>query len=1418
MRKIPVFGWSALLLLGLLVNPLWAQEGGELPRRLGSSYWQPYELDAETVGLYHLDRLADRDSEGLDVEQLLADTDAHEDLLDEVAPSADTRQAGNANLSGASATLEGPGKFSADGRFGGGVALSGGGSGVVCPVLRTTGKMYEDSRTIEFWLKLSEQPQDEAIVLTMCQPKSLNLQDAQPASRQGATPTPDATLEAGLMVNAKGHLVLVWDRQILFTTCEPIPVQQWHHLAMVVKCVAGNSTVGLLISGHSLTNQTVAERYAKSMASDSPYAIIGNGKRLDQGIVGTVDEIRISRCARQYYQQETAWQRPSAEQRIVTGRPYFRDGEDLLFYLNFDRTLKPVVAAPGTISPDYRITQADEELNPGKIQRLFPSGVSGHALMLGKDSLSPVYRGKGNLRPAQGTIAFWFRPANWDNLYRTPQFGKAKGTRFGLFQVKGMHAPGSFERQFREGGDLFWWSLCLNPPSTADNPPVFHPGRWRHMAIVWEGIQFRYFVDGVEREAQGAWNLGYSFFAGGGQDPAHTPIPAWWLNSIPNTIQFRRNRWSEDGPEPPNTLIDEFRIYRRVLSELEINNLIAMVDRRRELRELPPLEMALQVNGALGTWKFKVTPLVMNTEKCKELVVTITNAAQEELARRHYPVEGLRTVQGELKLPAPLGFGRYQTQVRLLGQDGSVVAEAQEEYPWQQPPWWQCRAGETEQPIPPWTPVEVDGNLLSVWGRQIVMDASGLPARVVSQNRDVLTGPLALTIKSAGHMLAMDRAAPAITITKATAARVDWQGRLTNALLSVQTDGYMEFDGMMWFRITIAPRPGRPLLLDALQIRIPYQPAAAELVHWYTGGSAGGNHRNPRNNFIGSLPEGRGAVMRSNSAERWNHAAGQRGSFIPYVNLTGMKRGMAWFAENDQGWTQSTEIPAVAIERQDQSVDLVLNIIGQPVQLAQARTLAFGLHPIPVKPLEPNWRLRPGGLGNCIADSMNGNNLKGRQGVTVFYICPEDDWDAVRRRLQGEGRKPGAPTLHGLAKRRARQFQQAYGRPPAPFEQPLPGLYWDLQYPGQFPPHTQAWGEAWAGSGPLRYTPEFNDYVSWAWNNWIRETDKQVGATYMDECWNRPVNQGPVAYTLADGHVQPGFQFLGYRERLKRQAVISHQNGLPLHHTGHVTHMMYIPYTSFFNYVLDGEDHYSNPKKQDDFIDHWPAARLRFMHNGKWGIVSNWLNWIGNSFRCTRGLEAWTYRQRRAYTAHLAMHDIKWTFAESILDQFKLREEGTVFFPYWEDRGLVRSNSHPQRLRLAAWKRPGQCLVLLANYGDQRIEAEVGLNPTVMGLGEESTLHATDVDRGLLRYFRHDLTTALTQVELPQLQNVAQIGDESEADLEALLEGRGLDLSPAEREARRAQDPDGQYQWEETILSCPVRRHDYRLFLFGPSM
>ena len=154
----------------------------------------------------------------------------------------------------------------------------------------------------------------------------------------------------------------------------------------------------------------------------------------------------------------------------------------------------------------------------------------------------------------------------------------------------------------------------------------------------------------------------------------------------------------------------------------------------------------------------------------------------------------------------------------------------------------------------------------------------------------------------------------------------------------------------------------------------------------------------------------------------------------------------------------------------------------------------------------------------------------------------------------------------------------------------------------------------------------------------MKQTHGAIKGAYMDDMWGVP-ETGVASYRLPDGTVQPGFHFLLYRERIKRMRQILLDAGVTPRLTAHATHTLFIPYLSFFDMICDGEDHYSSPSSQDDFIDHWPLERILFHNADKWGIVTTWLGPFGGGVPVQR-YPAWTFRQMRAQTALLGTADI----------------------------------------------------------------------------------------------------------------------------------------------------------------------------------
>ena len=1336
--------------------------GADVPEELKSTFWEPYACDAWTTGLYHFD---EAEKESLDA--VLDNRNAPADPLSPApvtAKGAGRQRAVSAVPLGAPLALAGACQLSpGSGRFGGGLRFAGADG-------RADGELSQGPRTLEFWMRPEALPADKATV-----------------AHVSAGALRKRTIV--LRLTRTGELELDWLGQVQLLPGVRCPAGQWSHVALAWD---GQERCEVRING-ILTAPPLPLK-SQGTAPLIQY-VLGNDPAGQSGFRGVLDELRTSRAMRQYYPCDLDW--PDVEGRMPprAGQPWFRDAAHLVFHASFNGTLVPAVAPPGMRPPAEvpATIEPPERIDPEK--RQFVGGVERQGVVVGALGPTIEYRAKGLLSAERGTIAFWVRPLNWNNSLVWNPFAKFPMKTVPLFEV-----------QTTEKKRAAMVSLVQTPNVDIWQHPVeIHPGRWLHLCWTWDGKEDQWYLDGRPWPYGGAWNA----------ERKPVPSDAWQV------LRFGRSQSA--------CALDDFRIYDRVLAPAEVANLAAQFDRRKQVRPLPPIDMTLDYNGVAGRVDVRLFPLSPDYAKVASVMVSVMPAgAAQSIGQKLLSLEGRDEVRGRVET-TPMEFTTYDVRAVARDAAGQGLCAAKASFERKAPPWWRNTIGVSDKVMPDWTPVQIKGRTVSVSLREICFGDSGLPEKIVSAGEDILGGPIALAASSGGKAIALEPVRGAFRAEPRGEVRADFRGASAAADLSANVEGYVEFDGMMWFRVTVSPLsergtgtspqsvpPGkvctgsepvpfsdsRQPALDGLTLRVPYAGDSAGLMHWWSG-----NHgfRNPRVVHIGATPAGEGTVFRSTDKASVELYPGMRGSFMPYVMLTGDRRGMAWFAENDRGWTPNAEVPAVTIQRQGKTVSLVLNIIGEPVKLTGPRTFEFGLHPIPVKPLEKGWRMTPN--WGVFPDSFCGFNLKGSHS-TQFYRHPENlDWDMAARRFRGElGSLGGAHREPEFV----RGFRSQYGRDPKPRELMVAGLYYDLARIDGFPEHTREWGDLWWSQ---RYTPEMIDYCVWIWDEWVKSG--LAKGIYYDDCFNYPVDAwpSPVTYRLPDGRVQPGFQWRQFREMLKRTRQVCYDRGLTPHLCTHTTHTFFIPYHSFFDTVLDGEDFYQSAGETRDFLDSWPPDRLRFMNPEKWGLITTWLGWHAGGEKNWPKFPTLYWRHCRAYTAGLLAHDILWTceglgqsyeIDRNWLRQSLLRTDPeTQFVPYWDLGGLA---AHAHRdLYVSAWKRSGRCVVSLVNWGNERLEAEVKLDLKAMGLGDvpPEQVQVRDVDATLLKYFDGDVSQV-------KRTDVPKSGRGPNDALDELL-------GPADKpstDQRRAKDPDGALAWKDGVLRCPVRRHDFRLLEF----
>mgnify|MGYP006278308317 CR=1 FL=1 len=1336
------------------------------PVRAGSRsvYWRPYRYEPAVIGLFHCDGAAENQGSMDDVLAEDGEDGLGAALGGPAGPEngADAGSLSNANPVGHTAGLRGGARMVPEGRFDGGVRLASGEAAVSFGEGSARG-------TTEFWIRIDALPDKPVAVM-----------------RRGK--------DGGLLLRLHpgGTLELIIEKKSYGRSERGLRAGTWHHISVGADWewkFKGRARV-------TLDGQAVIDRHPHWDYKVANFLTRLKNLRVG-GLKAGVDEIRISKGIRSYYPCKLGWEDAAGRIDPPVGQPYFRDERDLRLWLGFDQSVEPDLARP-----DVRVTEDSlrvKGLGESRESRGYSGGVHADALVLGPDRARPAYAAEDLLDPRGGTIAFWLRPLNWDNFTRVDhRREKERVRRLRLFRIHGKKPQDLRPYRPMRGSDpsLMSFIVHVTPNTSRPAPPPIHPGKWTHVALTWKGQRKRLFVDGQRVGYAGVSAATHAWYRRGGEQHKTDIFPG----SEPKRLQI------EGRSGDRRTLIDDVRLYRRPLTQSEVGNLVGIYDRRRELSGLPPLETDFSYNGVEGRVAASVTPLIPGYERVRTISLALRRENKE-------PAVGRTTAEAEhlgrtdLRLRTePFGFGRYRLRIAALDSAGDAVAEVERSFSREKPPWWENELGISSRVMPGWDPVEAEGNAVRVSRRLITFGPDGLPRQVVSAGAPILADAprISATVGGTEQEWQFDGEEPAIKTEGETRATV--RGRAGSDELTLTTEAVVEFDGMMWFRLKIGPRRDEPVEVDQFTIELPYREEAAELIHWWSGARG---FRDPKTVHIGAVPPDEGTVFRSNDGRRVRHPEQLVGNVIPYLMLTGDRRGMAWFAENDRGWTRTERMPAVGVRREAGRVVLQLNIISETIDLDGSRAIEFGLHPIPFRQRLPHWR-RTDDWG-VIPDTFADSNLKGEKGSTPFYLYPNVSWEEVMKRYEGS-------IMQGRYRDELRNFRAHHDRPPRPMEIRVPGLYQDLQWIGGFPEHSREWAGQWTANYSV-HTPEFIDFCAWAWQEWITRTGGTVRGIYMDDCWGAPKSNpvSPATYQLPDGHTQVGYEWRGYRRRLKRLRQVSYDAGITPQFCAHSTHTLFAPYHAFFDVVLDGEDHYQEPPNQKDFIDYWPLPRMRFMNGAKWGLLISWLGWHGNSSDAEE-YPAYQYRHQRAYAGMLALHDIAWPFAASLRGTFRLRHETTDFVPYWDEGGVVAgvsvgsaageaSGKPAEKVRVSAWRREDRCLVLALNVGDERAEAAIELRPERMGFGniKPAELTVSDVDATLLRYFDEDVT----RVEKPVAD---EITTEEEDDVPGLdLEEKPEDLPVEER---RARDPDGEYEWENGILRCPIRRHDYRLFLF----
>lgn len=714
------------------------------------------------------------------------------------------------------------------------------------------------------------------------------------------------------------------------------------------------------------------------------------------------------------------------------------------------------------------------------------------------------------------------------------------------------------------------------------------------------------------------------------------------------------------------------------------------------------------------------------------------------------------------EIPIPgMPEATYTVTGEVLDENGKVLDQAVRTYQRIKFPWEGNQLGLSRKVIKPWTPMEVDGSGVSMWGRTYQLEQSGLPQQIISQEKPILADPISVRLwsgpDSAEAMLVPEGP---IKFDEKAEDRVRWAGTgKIGDTVKVSVNGLAEYDGFTWYEVTLDAAKATTLTKGRIEIALPDE--VAQLMHFQSTWA--------RDNFSGAVPKGTGTIFRSLDTVNY----GFTGGFSPHVWIGNLHRGLSWFADSDEGWASSAGISALEIERIDGQVVLVMNIITRPIQLTKPRTIRFGLMASPVRPLTPLPNIRTRAVNWLDAD-----NKKVFQ-AHMYAPYPKDfDYALADRELKRlQGSEYDGVRLYfnkheiGAAMKERAVFDNEWGgMEPAP---DYPGA------PERFGPGIES------RTVNRALTDSRIDMLVYYISEMAKKTS--MAGTYWDITGisvGHPMIENGTAYLDEEtGTIKQTFDVLKSRDLFKRVATMweevrGEMDPMEMHSTNHIG----VPFYSFspiwlnFEWLWPNEHALREDGSWMDFIDLRPLDTFAVE-----GVPEQFGSWIHSINSGTRPADLKEIRRiERSGIALGSLHNHKTGWNPTIG-----KREDLVFVGYWNDKKQITSSD--PLIRASFWQNEDSLEVVVVNLGLKQASAQINLVPT-----------GGSWDKAVIEEIP---TTQEAEIIISNGKNYAKLKNPA-AELQAIEEDLRKAARPVKFSAKAS----------SLALDVELPSHDYRVF------
>ncbi|HYW81351.1 MAG TPA: glycoside hydrolase domain-containing protein, partial [Thermoguttaceae bacterium] len=586
--------------------------------------------------------------------------------------------------------------------------------------------------------------------------------------------------------------------------------------------------------------------------------------------------------------------------------------------------------------------------------------------------------------------------------------------------------------------------------------------------------------------------------------------------------------------------------------------------------------------------------------------ITVSPQGQPDrkVAQTHSPPGEGDQVEGYMWLPKDLAVGPYDVQFDFVDSGGRVldtnrktfeVIDLQKTFHW-----WNSNMGTHFTVEPEFTPIKVDGRRMSIWGRTYDFSQGPFPAAITSKGAQMLARPVAIVVET-DRGSSVCRPKGQITLRSVSDTKVEFQGECESDDVLVKARGYLEFDGMLFYDLSLVPKRD-DVTVRRVYLSMATKPEHAMYYHTTAGGWSGA---------IDFVPD------RSTEQPFWTSEGFS--DFVPYVGFSDDDRAIQWFADNDHNWVLGNDYPCVQLWRHDREVELQVNLVRKSGIMPAIDNVQCGLIATPVKPLPSGWRnpsLHFGRLCNARTAFFYG---AGHGGGLALH-----DTAGLLKLLDVDVPQGTSPdeVLENLSADAQGRFDKLSSDPDGVIQCPFQNAqmlfegYRSKAFATLFPGDWRIYPPGgWFHLAPTR---SYQDFFVWHFDKWLKHLS--VRGVYFDETYfPRDYNvfngSGKI---MADGTIRPSVNLMRQRAFMRRVRQAFIDRGVEPFIWVHTSNFMAPHAIGWCQMAMFGEDR--APSATSDYIDTAPEALFRSIgRSQKFGLPPIWMNQVGRGGGTAKG-------------------------------------------------------------------------------------------------------------------------------------------------------------------------------------------------------